>query len=149
MWEPLLIGFKHVIENGLYFVCGWSQRVREQGLIGSVPVSMHGCPGCEHFIHLDLGNEPKACRRQRVCGKRMDALRTELREYFWDGEFRDKVGATVTADGKPHHPYSVFINPSNGKATDQPKVRVLRGRLLVRRSTAAAPRRPSPAVPAI
>ena len=30
-------------------------------------------------------------------GKQMDALRTELREYFWDGEFRDKVGATVLA----------------------------------------------------
>ena len=30
-------------------------------------------------------------------GKQMDALRTELREYFWDGEFRDEVGATVLA----------------------------------------------------
>jgi hypothetical protein len=48
-------------------------------------------------------------------GKKMDALRTELRDYFWDGEFRDKLGATVTADGKAHHPYSVFINRSNGK----------------------------------
>ncbi len=49
-------------------------------------------------------------------GKKMDALRTELRDYFWDGEFRDKVGATVTtADGKPHHPYAVFLNRKNGK----------------------------------
>ena len=42
-------------------------------------------------------------------GKQMDALRTELRDYFWDGEFRHEVGATVTADGTPHHPYAVFI----------------------------------------
>ena len=45
----------------------------------------------------------------------MDALRTELRDYFWDGEFRDTVGATVTTSGKPHHPYSVFKNRINGK----------------------------------
>jgi hypothetical protein len=30
-------------------------------------------------------------------GKQMDALRKELREHFWDGEFHDKVGASVTA----------------------------------------------------
>jgi hypothetical protein len=62
----------------------------------------------------------------------MDALRTELREYFWDGEFRDTVGATVLAlpnaegrrqnagiqhsEGKPHHPYAVFISRKTGKA---------------------------------
>ena len=49
-------------------------------------------------------------------GTRMDALRTELRDYFWDGEFRHEVGATVTEDGKPHHPYAVFINHKNGKS---------------------------------
>ena len=49
-----------------------------------------------------------------IYGKKMDALRTEFREYFWDGEFRDEVGATVTCDGKPHHPYSVF-NGTNGR----------------------------------
>ena len=41
-------------------------------------------------------------------GKQMDALRTELREYFWDGEFRHEVGAQVTVKGQPHHPYAVF-----------------------------------------
>ena len=25
-------------------------------------------------------------------GRQMDALRSELRDYFWDGEFRDEVG---------------------------------------------------------
>lgn len=48
-------------------------------------------------------------------GKKMDALRTELRDYFWDGEFRHEVGARVTAGGKPHHPYSVFVNARTGK----------------------------------
>lgn len=43
-------------------------------------------------------------------GQQMDALRSELRETFWDGEFRDKVGAQVTCDGKPHHPYAVFLH---------------------------------------
>lgn len=50
-------------------------------------------------------------------GKQMDQLRTELREYFWDGEFRHECGATVTSlDGQPHHPYAVYINRANGKA---------------------------------
>jgi hypothetical protein len=47
-------------------------------------------------------------------GKQMDALRTELRSYFWDGEFRDTVGASVTVDGRPHAPYAVFINRQTG-----------------------------------
>lgn len=49
-------------------------------------------------------------------GEQMDALRCELRDYFWDGEFRDTVGATVTNNGKAHHPFSVFINARNGKS---------------------------------
>ncbi|MDR2376922.1 MAG: DUF6259 domain-containing protein [Treponema sp.] len=48
-------------------------------------------------------------------GAKMDALRTELREYFWDGEFRDKLGGAVTtADGKGYTDYSVFTG-TNGK----------------------------------
>jgi len=42
-------------------------------------------------------------------GKRMDALRTELREWFWDGEFRGGLGARVTTEGRPHHPYAVYL----------------------------------------
>lgn len=50
-------------------------------------------------------------------GKKMDALRMELREYFWDGEFRHECGADVSlADGNPHTPYSVFISRKTGKA---------------------------------
>jgi hypothetical protein len=48
-------------------------------------------------------------------GKKMDALRTELREYLWDGEFRHEVGASVTLDGTPHHPYAVFVNRQTGR----------------------------------
>jgi hypothetical protein len=48
-------------------------------------------------------------------GKKMDALRTEMREYLWDGEFRHEVGASVTQDGKPHHPYAVFVSRRTGK----------------------------------
>jgi len=50
-------------------------------------------------------------------GKKMDALRTELRDYFWDGEFRHELGASVTTlDGQPHRPYSVFLNRKSGKS---------------------------------
>lgn len=45
-------------------------------------------------------------------GKKIDALRQRYREYLWDAEFRDTVGATVTADGS--HRYSVFVT-KNGK----------------------------------
>ena len=49
-------------------------------------------------------------------GKKMDALRTELRDYFWDGEFRDTVGATVTEEGGSHNKrYTVFENKKNGR----------------------------------
>ena len=49
-------------------------------------------------------------------GKKMDKLRTLLRDYFWDGEFRDICGAQVmTADNNPYKSYSVFINKNNGK----------------------------------
>ena len=49
-------------------------------------------------------------------GQQMDVLRTDLRDYFWDGEFRDRVGASVrTEDGRPHHPYSVYLNARSGE----------------------------------
>lgn len=49
-------------------------------------------------------------------GKQMDALRSELRNFFWDGEFRHEVGAQVTVEGKPHHPYAVFHDHAGGQA---------------------------------
>jgi hypothetical protein len=47
-------------------------------------------------------------------GKQMDALRTELRDYFWEGEFRDTIGAAVTCEDKAHHPFAVFRSASAG-----------------------------------
>ena len=45
-------------------------------------------------------------------GKKIDALRRKYKSYLWDAEFRDTLGATVTADGTVRH--TVFI-ASNGK----------------------------------
>jgi hypothetical protein len=47
-------------------------------------------------------------------GRQMDSLRLELRDWLWDGEFQDTVGATVIdrASGRPHAPYSVFKSAS-------------------------------------
>lgn len=50
-------------------------------------------------------------------GNKMDQLRTDLREYFWDGEFRGKIGGTVAlADGTPMASYAVYkgTNGSEG-----------------------------------
>ena len=42
-------------------------------------------------------------------GRKMDALRTELRAWLWDGTYRDCCGAKVLgADGRPHRPFSRF-----------------------------------------
>lgn len=40
-------------------------------------------------------------------GKKIDALRRRYKDRIWDAEFRDTLGATVTADGA--HRYSVFV----------------------------------------
>jgi hypothetical protein len=47
-------------------------------------------------------------------GRAMDGLRSELREYFWDGTFRHEAGARVAVDGRPHHPYAVFRAAATG-----------------------------------
>lgn len=41
-------------------------------------------------------------------GKKVDAFRKKYREYLWDAEFYDTMGASVTVNGQPHEPYSVF-----------------------------------------
>jgi hypothetical protein len=54
--------------------------------------------------------------RTLAYGRQMDALRVELRDYLWDGEFRDTVGAQVTEHtGQVHHPYSVFRHRGTGR----------------------------------
>lgn len=45
-------------------------------------------------------------------GKKIDALRRRYKDRIWDAEFRDTLGATVTADGE--HRHSVFL-ASGGK----------------------------------
>ena len=47
-------------------------------------------------------------------GKRVDGLRRRYREFLWDSEFRDTLGATVTADGKNR--YAVFVAKSGKRA---------------------------------
>jgi hypothetical protein len=41
-------------------------------------------------------------------GRKVDALRTRYKEYLWDAEFRDTLGAKVMVDGKAYPNYSVF-----------------------------------------
>lgn len=47
-------------------------------------------------------------------GNKIDALRRRYKDRIWNAEFRDTLGATVTADGA--HRYSVFI-AATGKRT--------------------------------
>ncbi|HZY63337.1 MAG TPA: DUF6259 domain-containing protein [Edaphobacter sp.] len=47
-------------------------------------------------------------------GKKIDALRRRYRHYLWDSEFRDTLGAAVTADGSVRH--SVFVAQDGKRA---------------------------------
>ncbi len=47
-------------------------------------------------------------------GRKIDALRTRYKEYLWDAEFRDTLGATVSSDGTTRH--SVFVTVSGKRA---------------------------------
>ena len=48
-------------------------------------------------------------------GGKVDALRTRYKEYLWDAEFRDHLGAQVLVEGKPYSKYSVFGRPGASK----------------------------------
>jgi hypothetical protein len=51
-------------------------------------------------------------------GQQMDALRNELRETFWDGEYCGTLGAQVALSNDPattHHPYAVFKNTKTNR----------------------------------
>lgn len=48
-------------------------------------------------------------------GNKMDKLRTELREYFWDGEFMDKVGGIVLREDGTLVEYYAVYKGTNGK----------------------------------
>lgn len=47
-------------------------------------------------------------------GKKIDALRRKYRAWIWDAEFRDSLGANVSADGTVR--YTVFRNASGKRA---------------------------------
>lgn len=47
-------------------------------------------------------------------GKKIDALRRKYKEYLWDADFRDTLGADVTADGAVRH--TVFVTSSGKRA---------------------------------
>jgi uncharacterized protein DUF6259 len=47
-------------------------------------------------------------------GKKIDELRKKYKEWLWDSEFRDQLGATVTSNGS--HRYSVFVARNGRRA---------------------------------
>ena len=47
-------------------------------------------------------------------GKKIDSLRRKYKQYLWDADFRDTLGAEVTADGKVRH--TVFVTSSGKRA---------------------------------
>jgi len=64
-------------------------------------------------------------------GNKMDALRTQLREYFWDGTFKDKEGGKVMLESGENMAYYSVFETADGKKgmiicnyTDEP-VRVI------------------------
>jgi len=47
-------------------------------------------------------------------GKKIDALRTRYKQWLWDAEFRDTLGADVAADGR--YRYTVFVTSAGKRA---------------------------------
>src|SRR5208283_3004253 len=47
-------------------------------------------------------------------GRKIDALRRKYKAYLWDADFRDTLGASVSADGS--HRYSVFVTATGKRA---------------------------------
>jgi hypothetical protein len=49
-------------------------------------------------------------------GRAVDDLRRKYREWLWEAEFRDTLGAKVTAGGTPLHTYTVFQRQDGRRA---------------------------------
>jgi hypothetical protein len=47
-------------------------------------------------------------------GQKIDALRRKYKEYLWDGEYRDTLGADVSGSGAHH--YTVFVTTEGKRA---------------------------------
>jgi len=68
------------------------------------------------FEPFNFKGRPSDAPATIAYGRRMDELRTTLRPWFWDGRFRDTIGARVTdAAGAPHHPFSIFLHAETGE----------------------------------
>ncbi len=63
-------------------------------------------------FHGELDDYPETMKY----GRAVDELRRKYREWLWDAEFRSTIGATVTANGKPHETYSVFQRSDGRRA---------------------------------
>ena len=55
-------------------------------------------------FHGELDEMPETLKY----GRSVDDLRRRYREWLWDAEFRDTIGATVTRSGETHDTYTVF-----------------------------------------
>ena len=60
-------------------------------------------------------------------GGKMDKLRTEFREYFWDGTFEDKLGGNVEVleSADPFAWYSVYTRSSSDTESSAPQAMVI------------------------
>lgn len=76
---------------------------------------IHLCLRNRYNICYDLNfhnNQLKTYPQIMKYGKQIEALRNKYREYIWDGEFCDNIGASVNGN---HIAYTVFIRKSDGK----------------------------------
>jgi len=63
-------------------------------------------------VHRELGGMPNTMNY----GRAVDDLRHRYREWIWDAEFRDALGAKVLVGGKPHTAYTVFHRKDGRRA---------------------------------
>jgi hypothetical protein len=61
----------------------------------------------------DIGDFPLTV----AYGKKVDALRQRYKDYLWDAEFRDTLGASVEVAGAPYKDYAVFLKRDGRRAT--------------------------------
>jgi hypothetical protein len=50
-------------------------------------------------------------------GRQVDAFRQRYKDYLWDAEFRDTLGAKVDVAGAPYKDYAVFLRKDGRRAT--------------------------------
>jgi hypothetical protein len=60
----------------------------------------------------DIGDFPLTM----AYGEKMDVLRRRYRDYLWDAEFRDTLGAKVEVSGAPYKDYAIFMTRGGRRA---------------------------------